>query len=226
MILCLSYYMLVIIICLQEVQLKLDARRARRNEKEANDVIGNDLAPDLQENIDPLTNNVQNEKAIKKIDNKVISKALDVSGKILANPVANADEVDIAEEIQELNHDMKQELSAVQESNLSPQLKLTISEKVEDVIANEAAETVNDLTKKDGEDVSQFSDTIVKIKEGLENYLEDIDIKRAEIAEDPLMENVEKIEEEEMLQSESKTKVLKDLESISGLKTGEGTVYI
>ena len=192
--------------------------------KEINRLEG--IKTNLQENIDPLTNNVQNEKAIKKIDNKVISKALDVSGKILANPVANADEVDIAEEIQELNHDMKQELSAVQESNLSPQLKLTISEKVEDVIANEAAETVNDLTNKDGEEISQFSDTIIKIKEGLENYLEDIDIKRAEIAEDPLMENVEKIEEEELLQSESKTKVLKDLESISGLKTGEGTVYI
>ena len=57
MILCLSYYMLVIIICLQEVQLKLDARRARHNEKEANDVIGNDLAPDLQENIDPVVEN-------------------------------------------------------------------------------------------------------------------------------------------------------------------------
>ena len=160
------------------------------------------------------------ENEVKKIDDEVLAKVVDISDQILTNSISNPDEVAIAEEIKDLKNDVDEDLKSVQNSNLSEDEKVKISEKIEDAIVEEAVESINDLSRdqpenKKSQNENKLITVIDEIKENLQNFLEDTDIKRAEIAENTQMENVEKIEEEEQLQEKTKNMIMKDIESIN-----------
>lgn len=160
------------------------------------------------------------EKEVKKLNDEVLAKVVDISDQILTNSISNPDEVAIAEEIKDLKNDVDEDLKSVQNSNLSEDEKVKISEKIEDAIVEEAVESINDLSRdqpenKKSQNENKLITVIDEIKENLQNFLEDTDIKRAEIAENTQMENVEKIEEEEQLQEKTKNMIMKDIESIN-----------
>ena len=160
------------------------------------------------------------EKEVKKLNDEVLAKVVDISDQILTNSISNPDEVAIAEEIKDLKNDVDEDLKSVQNSNLSEDEKVKISEKIEDAIVEEAVESINDLSRnqpenKKSQDENKLITVIDEIKENLQNFLEDTDIKRAEIAENTQMENIEKIEEEEQLQEKTKNMIMKDIESIN-----------
>ena len=135
------------------------------------------------------------EKEVKKLNDEVLAKVVDISDQILTNSISNPDEVAIAEEIKDLKNDVDEDLKSVQNSNLSEDEKVKISEKIEDAIVEEAVESINDLSRnqpenKKSQDENKLITVIDEIKENLQNFLEDTDIKRAEIAENTQMENV------------------------------------
>ena len=132
-----------------------------------------------------------------------------------------------------MKNDIDEDLKSVQNSDLSEAEKVKISEKIEDAIVEEAVETINDLSQRPSEyensqNENKLTTVIDEIKENLQNFLEDTDIKRAEIAENTQMENVEKIEEEEQLQEKTKNMIMKDIESINEIlhpEVGKSSLY-
>ena len=173
------------------------------------------------------------ENEVKKLNDEVLAKVVDISDQILTNSISNPDEVAIAEEIKDLKNDVDEDLKSVQNSNLSEDEKVKISEKIEDAIVEEAVESINDLSRnqpenKKSQNENKLITVIDEIKENLQNFLEDTDIKRAEIAENTQMENVEKIEEEEQLQEKTKNMIMKDIESINEIlhpEVGKSSLY-
>ena len=76
----------------------------------------------------------KSQKEVKKLNDEVLAKVVDISDQILTNSISNPDEVAIAEEIKDLKNDVDEDLKSVQNSNLSEDEKVKISEKIEDAI--------------------------------------------------------------------------------------------
>ena len=83
------------------------------------------------------------ETEVKKLDDEVLAKVVDISDQILTNSISNPDEVAIAEEIKDLKNDVDEDLKSVQNSNLSEDEKVKISEKIEDAIVEVAVKSIN-----------------------------------------------------------------------------------
>ena len=83
------------------------------------------------------------ENEVKKLNEEVLSKVLDISDQILNNSISIPYEVAIAKEIKDMKNDVDEDLKFVQNSDLSEDEKVKISEKIEDAIVEVAVKSIN-----------------------------------------------------------------------------------
>ena len=83
------------------------------------------------------------ENEVKKLNEEVLSKVVDISDQILTNSISIPYEVAIAKEIKDMKNDVDEDLKFVQYSDLSQDEKVKISEKIEDAIVEVAVKSIN-----------------------------------------------------------------------------------
>ena len=167
------------------------------------------------------------ENEMKKLNEEVLSKVVDISDQILTNSISIPYEVAIAKEIKDLKNDVDEDLKFVQNSDLSEDEKVKISEKIEDAIvevavksinlAEEITENAHNVVKRQipyyGDETYQQSD--VKLSNNTESSTSDNE--NIPLSKQELQNEIEKLNHLEEL----KTNLQKSYESIADVLEDE-----
>ncbi len=163
------------------------------------------------------------EKITKKLDAKIELAVSDLTSKMVKGEVAksNPEAIEIAEELRDIAAAKKSDMAAVVKSDLKPQEKLSIETKVEDGYVSQVVEEIEDIKEPIP---MQMGDSNLKeaLADKVEEVIEDVDLKKEELAENPLITDDVKLETEVKLEQETEDRIMDDMQNIKEiLHTGD-----
>ena len=153
------------------------------------------------------------EEGIEETDNhQIVDKVLNISLNTLEDSNANSREIDMAENLFVLTSDFKDSLDKLESSDINEKEKKEIEDKIEGEVLEKAGKTVKEMVGIFEPDAN----AIIKgeLKDNLESFLEDVDVRKLEIVDDDGEGNQEKVVEIKALQENSKNEILRNIGDI------------
>ena len=165
--------------------------------------------------------NSRRKRFIDEIQEDIIKEIAEVSEDKLDEPNLTSKEEEKAEGLLELSQDLQNDLEAIESSDLNSAEKDEIEDKLSGDAMDVAEETMTDIS---GNFPDQEEDLAKHyVKENLKTFLEDVDIRRDEIAEDDLLGDESKVKNVEDLQKSSKKEIIENLSNLHNIVSQSDT---